>query len=133
MTLNEWKSASSTLLYHRAMESLAASLMAFMAKIMRSEWHSPYAFWMSGYCSKRILARSFCRSVHLLADLKSRYLDLARSSFPVSPLAYLYGLYGLSQSSASSISSFACCMASQRCLMRNSSTASHANFCSYHV
>ena len=133
MTLNEWKSASSTLLYHRAMESLAASLMAFMAKIMRSEWHSPYAFWMSGYCSKRILASSFCRSVHLLADLKSRYLDLARSSFLVSPLAFLYGLYGVSQSFASSISSFACCMASQRCLMCNSSTATHANFCSYHV
>ena len=130
MTLNEWKSASSTLLYHRAMESLAASLMAFMTKIMRSEWHSPYAFWMSGYCSKRILARSFCRSVHLLADLKSRYLDLARISFLVSPLVYLYGL---SQSFASSISSFACCMTSQRCLMRNSCTASHANFCSYHV
>ena len=87
MTLNEWNPASSTLLYHFAIDSLAASLTVFLAKIILREWHSEYAFCRSGYSSKRIFALFFCLSVHLSADLKSRYLLLASSSFLVSPFS----------------------------------------------
>ena len=72
MTLKEWNFASSTLLYHLAIDSLAASLIVFLENIIRSEWHSPYAFFMSGYSSNNIFARCFCLSVHLSADLKRR-------------------------------------------------------------
>ena len=41
MTLKEWNPASSTLLYHLAMESLAASLIVFFEKIILSECDSP--------------------------------------------------------------------------------------------
>ena len=70
MTLKEWNPAFSTLLYHFAIVSLAASLMVFLAKIILSEWQSEYAFCKSGYSSKRISDLFFCLSVHLSADLK---------------------------------------------------------------
>ena len=72
MTLNECNPASSTLLYHRAIESLAASLIEFFENIIRKEWHSPYACLISGYSSNSIDALSFCRCVQLSEDLKSR-------------------------------------------------------------
>ena len=37
MTLKEWSLDSSTLLYHLAMESRAASLIVFLEKIIRRE------------------------------------------------------------------------------------------------
>ena len=51
MTLKERNPASSTLLYQRAMDRRAASLIVFLAKVIRREWHSPYAVLMSGYSS----------------------------------------------------------------------------------
>lgn len=72
MTLKERNPASSTLLYQRAMDRRAASLIVFLAKIIRREWHSPYAVWMSGYSSNSISALCFCLSVHLSADLNRR-------------------------------------------------------------
>lgn len=44
-----------------------ASLIVFLAKIVRSEWHSTYAVLMSGYSSNNILALCFCLPVHLSA------------------------------------------------------------------
>ena len=41
MTLKECNPTSSTLLYYRAIESLAASLIEFLENIIRNEWHSP--------------------------------------------------------------------------------------------
>ena len=72
MTLKECSLASSTLLYHRAMAKRAASLTVFFEKIIRREWHKPYALWMSGYSLNSITALCFCFSVHLLADLNNR-------------------------------------------------------------
>ena len=72
MTLNEWNPASSTLLYHLAIASRAASLTVFFENIIRREWQSPYAACMSGYSSNSIRARCFCLSVHLSADLNNR-------------------------------------------------------------
>ena len=37
MTLKEWNFASSTLLYHLAIDSLVASLIVFLENIIRSE------------------------------------------------------------------------------------------------
>ena len=71
MTLKECSLASSTLLYHRAMAKRAASLTVFFEKIIRREWHKPYALWMSGYSLNSITALCFCFSVHLLADLNT--------------------------------------------------------------
>ena len=85
--LKEWNPASSTLLYHLAIDSLAASLIVFLANIILNEWQSEYASCKSGYSSKSILALFFCLSVHLSADLKSRYLLLASSSFLLSPFS----------------------------------------------
>ena len=48
MTLNECNLASSTLLHHFAIESLAASLIEFFENIIRKEWHRPYACLTSG-------------------------------------------------------------------------------------
>ena len=72
MTLNEWNPASSTLLYHLAMDRRAASFIVFFEKIILKEWQSPYAFFISGYSSNNIAARCFCLSVQSLADLNSR-------------------------------------------------------------
>ena len=88
MTLKECIPASSTLLYHRAIARRAASFMVFLEKIIRREWHKPYAFLMSGYSSNRIAALCFCFSVHLSADLKSRYRERISNSLRVSPLEY---------------------------------------------
>ena len=70
--VNECSPASSTLLYQRAIDRRAASLIVFLEKIILREWHRPYAVFMSGYSSKSIAARCFCLSVHLSADMKSR-------------------------------------------------------------
>ncbi len=70
--MKEWNPAFSTLLYQRAMDSRAAFLIVFLVKIIRSEWHSPYAVWMSGYSSNNIAALCFCLSVHLSADLNNK-------------------------------------------------------------
>ena len=51
------------------------------------EWDSPKAVLMSGYSSKRSFALAFCLSVHFSGDIMRKYLDLARSSGSVSPLA----------------------------------------------
>ncbi len=51
MTLKEWNPASSTLLYHFAIDKRAASLIVFFEKIIRKEWHRPYAVLISGYSS----------------------------------------------------------------------------------
>lgn len=72
MTLKEWNPAFSTLFFHLAMDRRAASLIVFLEKIIRSEWHNPYAVLMSGYSSKSIAARCFCLPVHFSADLNKR-------------------------------------------------------------
>ena len=43
---------------------------------------------MSGYSSNRIAALCFCLSVHLSADLKSKYRERISNSLRVSPLEY---------------------------------------------
>ena len=43
MTLNEWNPASSTLLYHLAMDRRTASFIVFFEKIILKEWQSLYA------------------------------------------------------------------------------------------
>ena len=83
MTLKECIPASSTLLYHRAIARRAASFMVFLEKIIRREWHKPYAFLMSGYSSNRIAALCFCFSVHLSADLKSEILHSLWRELPL--------------------------------------------------
>ena len=91
MTFNERIPASSTLLYHRAIARYAASFMVFFENIIRREWHKPYAFLISGYSSNRMAALCFCLSVHLSADLKSKYREHISNSLRVSPLEYRYG------------------------------------------
>ncbi len=71
MTLNCFIPVSSTLLYHRTIARRAASLIVFLVKIIRSEWHNLYTILISGYSSNNIAALYFCQSVHLPADLNN--------------------------------------------------------------
>ena len=59
--------------------------MVFLENIIRREWHKPYAFLTSGYSSNSIAALCFCLSVHLSADLKSKYRERISNSLRVSP------------------------------------------------
>ena len=70
MTLKERNPASSTLLYQSCHGQACGILDCVLAKIIRREWHSPYAVLMSGYSSNSIAALCFCLSVHFSADLK---------------------------------------------------------------
>lgn len=126
--LKECSPASSSLLYQRATANRAAFLMVFFENIIRREWHRPYAILMSGYSQNSTAALCFRLSVHLSADLKSKCRERISNSLRVSPLEYRYGTWSSSLCLASSISSLACRIASRRCLMRNSRTASQANF-----
>ena len=128
------------------MDRRAASLTVFLAKIIRREWPNPYAVLMSGYSSHpQGMAQSVCRldvRVFLkqyrgplllpvgpfVCGLEQEVTRAYKQFLTGVPLGNLYGIYSLPFCLASSISSLASCMASQRCLTRNSCTASQASF-----
>lgn len=72
MVLKESNPDFPTSLYHLARFVLAPAFMECLLKIILNEWLNEYALLTSGYSLNKIFALSFCESVHLSADLKSK-------------------------------------------------------------